>query len=104
MPQQAIQRTDDGRAEVWVIRDDQTVMRQPVEVGPVVGGDWLIRNGLKAGERVIVDGFQKVTVGMTVKPIDQTPPHAEAAPQTDADEASEKADTQQRAQAAAQRR
>ncbi|MCJ2026055.1 efflux RND transporter periplasmic adaptor subunit [Methylobacterium sp. J-067] len=104
VPQQAIQRTEDGRAEVWLIREDQTVMRQPVEVGPVVGGDWLIRSGLKAGERVVVDGFQKVTVGMKVKPIDQTPPHAEAAQQTDADEASEKADTQQRAQAAAQRR
>ena len=104
VPQQAIQRTEDGRAEVWLIREDQTVMRQPVEVGPVVGGDWLIRTGLKAGERVVVDGFQKVTVGMKVKPLDQTPPHAEPAQQTDADEASEKADTQQRAQAAAQRR
>jgi len=104
VPQQAIQRTEDGRAEVWLIREDQTVMRQPVEVGPVVGGDWLIRSGLKAGERVVVDGFQKVTVGMKVKPLDQTPPHAEPAQQTDADEASEKADTQQRAQAAAQRR
>ncbi len=104
VPQQAIQRTDDGRAEVWVIREDETVMRQPVEVGPVVGGDWLIRSGLKAGERVIVDGFQKVTVGMKVKPLDQTPPHAEGAPLPDADEATEKADMQQRAQAAAQRR
>ncbi|WP_342162839.1 efflux RND transporter periplasmic adaptor subunit [Methylobacterium sp. SD21] len=104
VPQQAIQRTEDGRAEVWLIREDQTVMRQPVEVGPVVGGDWLIRTGLKAGERVVVDGFQKVTVGMKVKPLDQTMPHAEPAQQTDADEASEKADTQQRAQAAAQRR
>jgi membrane fusion protein (multidrug efflux system) len=105
VPQQAIQRTDDGRAEVWVIREDQTVMRQPVEVGPVVGSDWLIRSGLKAGEKVVVDGFQKVTVGMKVKPVDQTPPHetaADAGP--DADEATEKADTQQRAQAAAQRR
>ncbi len=73
----------------------------------MVGGEWLIRSGLKAGEEVIVDGFQKVTVGMTVKPIDQTPAHSETGgePQKhDADEATEKADTQQRAQAAAQRR
>jgi membrane fusion protein, multidrug efflux system len=63
------------------------VMRQPVEVGPVVGQNWLIRSGLKAGERVVVDGFQKITVGVTVKPVDQTPVHGETAPKHDADEA-----------------
>jgi membrane fusion protein, multidrug efflux system len=87
VPQQAIQRTDDGRAEVWVVRADQTVMRQPVEVGPVVGQNWLIRGGLKAGERVVIDGFQKITVGAKVKPQDQTPVHGETGPKHDADEA-----------------
>ena len=87
VPQQAIQRTDDGRAEVWVVRADETVMRQPVEVGPVVGPSWLIRSGLKAGERVVVDGFQKITVGAKVSPLDQTPVHGEAGPKHDADEA-----------------
>jgi membrane fusion protein (multidrug efflux system) len=87
VPQQAIQRTDDGRAEVWVVRADETVMRQPVEVGPVVGQNWLIRSGLKAGERVVIDGFQKITVGAKVKPLDQTPAHGETGPKHDADEA-----------------
>ncbi|CAM3213826.1 efflux RND transporter periplasmic adaptor subunit [Methylobacterium mesophilicum] len=87
VPQQAIQRTEDGRAEVWLVRADDTVMRQPVEVGPVVGQNWLIRDGLKAGERVIVDGVQKITAGVKVKPVDQTPLHGEESPKHDADEA-----------------
>ena len=36
-------------------------MLQPVEVGPVVGQNWLIRDGLKPGERVVVEGFQKIS-------------------------------------------
>ena len=105
VPQQAIQRTEDGRAEVWVVRSgEDTVMRQPVEVGPVVGQEWLIRSGLKPGERVVVDGFQKITVGAKVKPVEHTPAQAGAVPLPDADKAAEKADAQQRAQAAAQRR
>ncbi|MCJ2133100.1 efflux RND transporter periplasmic adaptor subunit [Methylobacterium sp. J-026] len=87
VPQQAIQRTEDGRAEVWVVRADDTVMRQPVEVGPVVGQNWLIREGLKGGEKVVIDGVQKITAGATVKPLDQTPAHGEAGPRHDADEA-----------------
>ena len=75
VPQQAIQRTADGKPEVWVVKEGDTVMLQPVEVGPVVGQDWLIRDGLKPGERVVVEGFQKITAGIPVKPMDRTVPH-----------------------------
>ncbi|MFN3623890.1 MAG: efflux RND transporter periplasmic adaptor subunit [Hyphomicrobium sp.] len=70
LPQQAIQRTNDGKAEVWVIKEDNKVALQPVEVGPVVDQSWLIRDGLKEGERVIVEGFQKISAGMVVTPVD----------------------------------
>lgn len=71
VPQQAIQRTNDGKAEVWVIKEDDKVALQPVEVGPVVDQSWLIRDGLKEGERVVVEGFQKISAGMRVTPIDR---------------------------------
>lgn len=71
IPQQAIQRTNDGKAEVWVIKDDNKVVLQPVEVGPVVDQSWLIRAGLKEGERVVVEGFQKISAGMLVTPVDR---------------------------------
>lgn len=70
LPQQAIQRTNDGRAEVWVIKEGDTVALQPVEVGPVIDSRWLIREGLERGERVVVEGFQKISSGMRVTPVD----------------------------------
>jgi membrane fusion protein (multidrug efflux system) len=71
IPQHAIQRTNDGKAEVWVIKDDNKVALQPVEVGQVVDQSWLIRAGLKEGERVVVEGFQKISSGMLVTPVDK---------------------------------
>ncbi|MCJ2028270.1 efflux RND transporter periplasmic adaptor subunit [Methylobacterium sp. J-043] len=69
VPQQSIQRTSDGKPEVWVVKPDGKVMLQPVEVGPVVGGNWLIREGLEGGEKVVVEGFQKITAGIQVKTV-----------------------------------
>lgn len=79
VPQQAIQRTNDGKAEVWVVKPDDTVVLQPVEVGPVVGTNWLIRDGLKAGERVVTEGFQKISAGVTVRPHQPATPAEQAA-------------------------
>jgi membrane fusion protein, multidrug efflux system len=88
VPQQAIQRTADGKPEVWVVKAEDKVALQPVEVGPVVGQNWLIRDGLKAGERVVVEGFQKISAGIQVKPVDHTAPQeSEAGKPNDPDEA-----------------
>ena len=51
MPQQAVHRSNDGRAEVWLVGEGDKVMLHPVEVGPVVEGQWVIREGLKPGYR-----------------------------------------------------
>ena len=90
VPQQAIQRTNDGKAEVWVVRAEDKVMLQPVEVGPVVGQNWLIRDGLKAGERVVTEGFQKISAGMVVRANEVRLPTEQASPKPrDTDETSE---------------
>ena len=82
LPAQAIHRTDDGKAEVWVIGADDKVQRQPVEVGNPIGANWLIQSGVRPGERVVVDGFQKIVAGMQVRPTRQV---AEA-PETGAED------------------
>jgi multidrug efflux pump subunit AcrA (membrane-fusion protein) len=48
---------------------------RPVKVGERTGSFWIIDQGLKPGERVVVEGLQKVKAGMTVepKPIQETP-------------------------------
>jgi membrane fusion protein (multidrug efflux system) len=68
VPQQAIQRDAGGGSEVFVVKDDGRVATQPVRTGAVQDGLWLVSEGLKDGDRVIVDGFQKFVPGDKVKP------------------------------------
>jgi membrane fusion protein (multidrug efflux system) len=69
LPQQAVQRDAAGNASVQVITNDSKVEKRPVEVGQAVGNQWLITQGLRAGERVMVDGFQNARPGQAVKPV-----------------------------------
>ena len=68
VPQQAVQRNSGGGSEVFVVKDDNSVARQPVRTGAVQDGQWLVTDGLKAGDRVVVEGFQKFAAGDKVKP------------------------------------
>jgi membrane fusion protein (multidrug efflux system) len=68
VPQQAIQRNAGGGSEVFVVKEDNSVARQPVRTGAVQDGQWLVTDGLKAGDRVVVEGFQKFAAGDKVKP------------------------------------
>ena len=68
LPEQAIQRNGGGGSEVFVVKDDNRVAVQPVRLGPAQGGQWLVLDGLKSGDRVIVDGFQKFAAGDSVTP------------------------------------
>jgi len=68
VPQQAVQRNVGGGSEVYVIRDDNRVVAQPIRTGPVQDGLTLITEGVKAGDKVVVDGFQKFAAGDKVVP------------------------------------
>jgi membrane fusion protein (multidrug efflux system) len=68
LPQQAIQRNAGGGSEVFVVKDDDSVARQAVRTGAVQDGLWLVTDGLKAGDRVVVEGFQKFAAGDKVRP------------------------------------
>jgi multidrug efflux pump subunit AcrA (membrane-fusion protein) len=58
-----------------------TVARQrAVEPGPLVGNDYVVKSGLKAGEKLIVSGVQKVRDGAPVQVGAPAPPPAAAAP------------------------
>jgi membrane fusion protein, multidrug efflux system len=68
VPQQAIQRDAGGASEVYVVKEDGLVAMQAVRTGAVQDGVWLVSEGLKDGDRVIVDGFQKFVPGDKVRP------------------------------------
>jgi RND family efflux transporter MFP subunit len=73
LPDTAI-ATDQSRKIVFVVKDDNTVEAKPVVLGPLDDGLRVIREGLKAEDRVIVDGLQRARVGAKVSP------HPAAAP------------------------
>src|SRR6201991_2213932 len=60
--------TDQSRKIVFVVKDDDTVEARAVELGPLDGGLRVIRTGLKAEDKVIVDGLQRARVGAKVAP------------------------------------
>jgi len=71
LPDTAI-ATDQSRKIVFVVKDDNTVEAKPVTLGPLDEGLRVIREGLEAEDRVIVNGLQRARVGAKVTP--QTAP------------------------------
>jgi membrane fusion protein, multidrug efflux system len=68
VPQQAIQRNGGGGSEVFVVKDDGRVAVQPVRTVSLQNGQRFVSEGLKAGDRVVVEGFQKFAAGDKVRP------------------------------------
>jgi len=69
-PQQAVSRNSKGEATVLVVDDAGTVQLRVVQTGQAVGPRWVITSGLAAGERVIVEGVQKVKSGDVVQAVE----------------------------------
>ena len=65
-PQQGITRDPKGNATAMVVGADGKVESRAVEVARTVGDRWLVTGGLQAGERIIVEGLQKVRPGAVV--------------------------------------
>ena len=78
LPQQAVTRSAQGDT-VLVVGADGKVAPRPVKVGAQQGGQWVILDGLKAGEQVMVDGFQKLRGDAPVKPVPWLAPGAKPA-------------------------
>ena len=68
IPQQSVSRDLTGRASVLVVKPDDVVEKRSVELARAIGSRWLVDTGLQPGERVVVDGFQRVKPGDKVTP------------------------------------
>ena len=79
LPQQAVTRTNQGDT-VMVVGADGKVSPRPIKIGSAAqDGQWLVTDGLKPGEQVMVDGFQKLRGPGPVKPVPWQPRAASAA-------------------------
>ncbi len=77
LPQQAVTRSNQGDT-VMVVAPDGKVSTRAVRVGASQQGRWVVLEGLKAGELVMVEGFQKLRPNQPVKPMPWTDPRAGA--------------------------
>jgi membrane fusion protein (multidrug efflux system) len=67
VPQQAVFDTQ-GTRQLAIVGADNKVSIRPVTLGETFGRDWIVSEGVKPGERVVVEGVQKVRPGMRVDP------------------------------------
>lgn len=72
VPQQGVTRTPRGDATVLVVNEKNQVESRTVVAPQAIGDRWLITEGLKNGDRVIISGLQKFATGVTVVAIPDT--------------------------------
>ena len=79
VPQRAVQELQ-GTYTVVVVGEGDKVETRKVKPGQKVGNLWIIQEGLKSGDRVVVEGFQRLRDGMTVVPKPAAAPAPAASP------------------------
>ncbi|MGH6761141.1 MAG: efflux RND transporter periplasmic adaptor subunit [Phyllobacterium sp.] len=68
IPQQAVQRDTGGNAQVYVVNDKSEAELRTIRAGRLVGERIIVEDGLAAGDKIIVEGFQKIRPGAPVAP------------------------------------
>jgi membrane fusion protein (multidrug efflux system) len=66
VPQPGVTRDQKGQTVAMVVGRDDKVEVRSVRVSRAIGDRWLVEDGLAAGDRVIVEGLQKIRPGATV--------------------------------------
>ena len=69
VPQQAVTRDTAGNASLLVVNADNKVEKRKLTLETATGNRWQVASGVVAGDRVIVDGLQRIKPGDTVKPV-----------------------------------
>lgn len=65
VPQRAVQELQ-GKTSVWVVDAETKAQPRDVKMGARIGAEWIVQEGLKPGERVVIEGMQKLKPGATV--------------------------------------
>ncbi|AWH38593.1 efflux transporter periplasmic adaptor subunit [Stenotrophomonas sp. ZAC14D1_NAIMI4_6] len=74
VPMQAVSRDATGRTHVMVVDGEGTVANRAVQLGRALGERWLVEDGLRAGERVVVQGQHKLQPGSRISPVEASAP------------------------------
>ena len=74
VPQRGVSRDEKGNPTALVVRDDGVVERRVLAVSQTVGANWLVKSGISAGDRVIVEGLQYARPGEKANAVAWQPP------------------------------
>lgn len=69
VPQRGVLRDPRGRPYVYVIDNENKVFQKFIEVERTINSNWLVTEGIKVGDRILVEGLQSVRDGITVNPL-----------------------------------
>jgi len=83
VPQRGVSHNPAGEATVLIVGKDGKVAERTVSADRAIAGEWLITTGLSPGDRVIVDGLQKVKPGVAVKAVPSAEELGAGAPAAD---------------------
>jgi membrane fusion protein (multidrug efflux system) len=78
VPQLAVTHNAKGDPTALVVNGDNKVELRVIKTDRAIRDQWLVTDGLRAGDRVIVDGLQRAQPGAKVVPTDVTPPTSTA--------------------------
>lgn len=67
VPHKAVMFSREGTASVMLVNDDNIVEQRPIAVRHSIGHNWLVSDGLSGGEKVVVEGLQKIAVDSAVE-------------------------------------
>ena len=70
VPQRGVTRNQHGDAVVLVVGADDVIAERVVTTDRAIGNDWLITTGVAAGDRIVLDGLQKVRAGIKVRTVE----------------------------------
>lgn len=82
IPQQAVSRDPRGNPYTLIVNPNNVVEVRPLVLDRAFGDQWLVSSGLAAGDRVIVEGIQRVRPGVTVRVVNFSAPEKKAAGET----------------------
>ena len=80
LPQAAVQRDFDGSAFVYLVGKDNKAVRRKIVADRTSGANWVVTDGLKAGERVISQGIGNLRQGAAIRPVPASSPQRVGAP------------------------
>src|SRR5690606_2273634 len=70
VPQRGVARDPKGNTSVMLVNDEGVIENRPVVVSRTIGDQWLVEEGLSAGDRVVVEGLQKIQPGAQVEVVE----------------------------------